>query len=378
MRGTRLGSSLTVLAVSPIIPNSGMSYSVPSLVRELTLTGITAGLLVTYGRPADLSAELYPVFQYGLDKLWSGLTNLPYPYCAPDLVVFHGTYVLPHAVLALQAERMGVPYVITPRGGMTRGAQRTKPLKKLIGNLLFFRRMVRRAAALHCLTEGEADQVRGWHQNIFVCGNGVDLPPPIRMARPGSSRRFRFTFVGRLDMHHKGLDLLLRACAVAQASLREAGARIGFWGPDCRGSRLAMERMAAGLGILDLIEIGGPVNGAAKEHVLSSSDVFVHTSRFEGHPLSVLEALSYGIPCILTPGTNMSREVAAAGAGWHVEPEPGQIAAGILAALREGPRLAGMGLAARRLAEQRYCWRHVAAQVAAFYRAVTTAHTRVL
>ena len=42
-------------------------------------------------------------------------------------------------------------------------------------------------------------------------------------------------------------------------------------------------------------------------------DLFIHTFRFEGHPIAVLEALSYGIPCLLTPGTNMAGEVEAAG-----------------------------------------------------------------
>ncbi|MBD2508806.1 glycosyltransferase [Nostoc muscorum FACHB-395] len=81
-------------------------------------------------------------------------------------------------------------------------------------------------------------------------------------------------------------------------------------------------------------------------------DLLIHTFRFEGHPIAVLEALSYGIPCLLTPGTNIAGEVEAAGAGWSVEDTPAAIAKGMQDVLAARLELSKRGQAARNLVEE--------------------------
>ncbi|MEN1932826.1 glycosyltransferase [Escherichia coli] len=49
--------------------------------------------------------------------------------------------------------------------------------------------------------------------------------------------------------------------------------------------------------------------GLKKEEVLESNNIFIMTSRYEGLPVSVLEALAYGNICLLTEGTNMAKIV---------------------------------------------------------------------
>lgn len=52
----------------------------------------------------------------------------------------------------------------------------------------------------------------------------------------------------------------------------------------------------------DSVEWVGPVSGGDKDAFYRSLDVFVFPSeyRFEAQPLVVLEALSYGVPCLVT------------------------------------------------------------------------------
>ena len=61
------------------------------------------------------------------------------------------------------------------------------------------------------------------------------------------------------------------------------------------------------------------VIGTMTKKIPDDIDVFIMTSRFEGMPMGLIEALSYGIPCLVTKGTNLADEVRSADAGWIAE-----------------------------------------------------------
>ena len=65
-----------------------------------------------------------------------------------------------------------------------------------------------------------------------------------------------------------------------------------------------------------IADFKGAAYGSDKEFAFQHAHIFVLTSRSEGMPMAVLEALSYGLPCILTPQTNMTDEVLKYKAGW--------------------------------------------------------------
>jgi len=358
-----------ILHIAPIAHNqaSGLTMAVPSMVGALHRFGAPTGLLTTFAHGPYEKPQPYPVVYLRNLPLHAPVASLPKPLNEPDLVVFHSTYIPAHALLAYQAYRKAIPYVIAPHGGMTHGAQQIKRLKKMIGNALFFKRMVRRAGAIHCLTEREAIDVRAWGCPAFVVGNGVDLPPADHLAQPGRGGGLQFVFLGRLDLYHKGLDLLVNACSLVRDELRKARAQVHLYGPDVRGSKTIIERMITANGLQRLVQIHGPVYGAEKEKAFRSADIFLHTSRFEGHPIAVLEALSYGVPCLLTSGTNVSSEVALAGAGWKAGTSAETIAIAIGKILDGNRNLADMGTAARKLAKEKYSWDQVARQLLEHY-----------
>jgi glycosyltransferase involved in cell wall biosynthesis len=359
-------NDLVILHVAPITHNrvAGLTFSIPMLVNSLHNLGVSTGLLTTSDVGRYEKPQPYPVVYRQDLPLYSAIASLPAPLNCPDLIVFHSTYILSHILLIHEARQRKIPYVICPRGGMTSGAQQVKRLKKLAGNLLFFNWMVHNAAALHCLTEAEAIDVQNiWHRPVFVVGNGVDLPPISALASPGKNSELKFVFLGRLDIQHKGLDLLLAACAILQEDLRKSQVQILLYGSDIAGSKATLEAWVKDYQIDDLIHIKNPVWGQeAKQEIFQNADLFIHTSRFEGHPMAVLEALAYGIPCLLTPGTNMATEVMISGAGWAVEQNSTAIAQGISRVLAERSQLSLRGQAARNLVEQKYSWSQIGKQ----------------
>jgi glycosyltransferase involved in cell wall biosynthesis len=117
------------------------------------------------------------------------------------------------------------------------------------------------------------------------------------------------------------------------------------------------------------VEFPGPVMGQEKWDLLASASLFIHTSRWEGMPFAVLEALALGRPVVITPETNVGRQVAQYGAGWVVEKSPSAIAAGLRAAMTcEAEQLDKVGQAARELAADCLTWPATAREMLAVYR----------
>jgi glycosyltransferase involved in cell wall biosynthesis len=334
-------------------------HSVPRLVLALHELGVPTGLLTTHPDTRYAANPPYPVIYYRDCPQRRIIDRLPSPLNKPDIVVFNSTYIPVHAKIAAVCRQENIPYIICPRGGMTRQAQMVKPLKKSLGNLLFFRRMVRNAAALHYLTEGEAIDSQQWKRPSFVVGNGMDLPSvEARSSAPGKAG-LEFIFVGRLSIFIKGLDLLLDACGLAQDKLRDHKAHIHLYGLGSANEQGQLKRIIADRQIQDIVRLEEPVFGDAKYQILRNADLFLHTSRFEGHPMGVLEALSYGVPCLLTPGTNMATEVWQSGAGWKVEPTADAIADGLCTVLASRSELQIKRQAARDLISRDYSWEQV-------------------
>jgi glycosyltransferase involved in cell wall biosynthesis len=350
---------------------SGPRSSVPGLVAaQNRLDGVEAGLAVTRARHGKAPEVGFPVFDRNTLLGNSGTLDLPAPFHRPDLAVFHDTYVPLHATIAGRLRKAAIPYILCPRGGLTRYAQAHGWWKKRIANLVFLNKLVAHAVALQCLTQGEAAASSRWNRPVFVVSNGVELPPESDLAlQKPSEVGLRIVFMGRLDVSYKGLDMLLDACVLVRDKLRKAGARVELHGPDWKGSTKFLASRIGELGLAGVVALGGPVMGDAKRTLFRQADVFLHPSRSEGHPTAVLEALSYGVPCLLTPGTNMAEAVSSAGAGWEVEPSPAGIAAGIEKILQtERTRLPQAGVKARKLIARQFSWERIASSSVEAYR----------
>lgn len=117
-------------------------------------------------------------------------------------------------------------------------------------------------------------------------------------------------------MHHKGLDILLESLKrLKEDSFSKA--RFFFYGNETDVDIISFKEKICELSELATFE--GPAYNEIKDTVLKNADIFILTSRYEGMPMGVLEAISYGVPCILTPGTNMQEEIVNSGAGWGAD-----------------------------------------------------------
>ncbi len=293
----------------------------------------------------------------------------------PEIVHFHSVHIPQNVALAAHLRRAGVPYCVTVHGGLFRAALRRGRLKKTVFHLLFERQYLNEARFIHAVSPHETEVIRrhGVDRSIVVVPNGLPPDANVRASRPDAlyaqwpwlrDRRV-FMFIGRLDPWQKGLDLLIEA--FAHAGLREAC--LVLVGPDCRGSRRTLERLADRLGISSHVVFTGPAFGEDRANLLAAANVFVHPSRWEGLSLSVLAAAAAGKPCLITRDADPLGELERSQAAVVVEPTVSSIVAGLRrAGALSGHELQMMGARARRVAEAHFTWPSIAGRLVEAYR----------
>jgi glycosyltransferase involved in cell wall biosynthesis len=279
-----------------------------------------------------------------------------------DLVHLHGAFNPSNTSVARGLRH---PYVFSPHSGYDPVSLQRSRGRKLLYRLLFERAMLDRAALIVGLTDVELGQIRafGAQGPVEVIPNGV-APPPGDIDRLSFRRRLGIgadvglaLFVGRLDVHRKGLDL------VAEGIAKAPGWHLALTGPRFRDVP-RLEGMIRELGIEGRVHLTGERHGRELQEALAGADLFVLMSRWEGLPMALLETMSYGTPAIVSPAVARVLNVEEAGAGWVA---PGDALGPLLARLnRDEAELRGRSAGARGLAG-RFDWVSVGEQYEAAY-----------
>jgi glycosyltransferase involved in cell wall biosynthesis len=381
---------MKILHVGPIRPvpgAAGPSQSIPSLAVAQADIGLNVGLLPSLPLEPEMKVVELPSVclvegprkrhynPWYISRDW--IVRIREEFGTPDIVNFHSVYDPFQTALARRCRQLSWPYIITPRGGMTYLAQEVKHLKKTIGNVTFFRRFVKHAAAIHALLPKEAEQIQALFKvkKIIIVPNGVEdyllqVSKKLSAADLGDFGRecdLMLGFVGRIYVYYKGFDLLLKAMAILRSQPDRIRCKLFVIGPfhsrqDGRSFCLTVES----LGLKDDVKLLGPKYGEEKLRYFLACDVFVHTSRSEGMPMSVLEAMALGCPCLVTPGTNMA-DVVREGGGWECEPNPDSIAETIKLIYEKRDSLKVLGQQSRELIKSQFTWHKVAQQLSEEY-----------
>ncbi len=294
------------------------------------------------------------------------VTKLPVPFNVPDLVIFHEAYRADYLRIAKNLRKHKIPYIILPHGELNKEAQKKKWLKKKIANLLLFNGFIGKAAAIQCLSQRELESTR-FGKKKFIGTNGIFIPEKQKDSFREEKRRI--VYIGRLDAYHKGLDLLVEGVKLAKNALIERGATVDIYGPDLNGRLAHLEGLIEENGVGDIVTLHPPVSGKEKEDILLNSDIFIQTSRFEGMPMGILEAMSYGLPCLITEGTTLGETVANGDAGWVAKTTAEDIASKLTEAIQatDAPQKAAN---ARALAESKFSWTAIAKETVEKYGAL--------
>ncbi len=301
----------------------GVAPAVLELSRGMAERGHTVEVL-TLDEPL-FSSEKTERDALKIHRLGSGLTSYRYsrnllPWLRAhgddyDRVIVNGLWQYVSFATWRRYAGTSIPYFVFPHGMLDPWFKRSFPLKHLKKWLYWpwgEYRVLRDAAGVIFTSEEERLEAREsfWlyqcREKISPLGTGA-IPSP----SPDAIKTFRdrfpelqgkrvLLFVGRLHPK-KGCDLLVDAFR----SLNPGDTALVFAGPDQVGWEKELRRRADGLPIV----FTGMLTGQMKDAAFGQADAFILPSHQENFGMSVVEALSVGLPVLISDRVNIWREI---------------------------------------------------------------------
>lgn len=227
------------------------------------------------------------------ERLWNNINRMwvlrsSVTHSEPDVVISFGDTTNVTTLLAMWGK--STPIII---------CEQIDPRQYSIGRAwdLLRRAFYARATALVVVSKAMAI---GWATGVMPPDRIHIIPNPVYVIPDAQERRRKsetaehtIVAMGRL-VHQKGFDLLLEA-------FKQCSSRFPHWSLAILGEgheRSALESLVTRLELHGRVRFAGLVENPPA--VLRGADLFVMSSRFEGFPLALIEAMACGLPVIST------------------------------------------------------------------------------
>lgn len=324
--------ALRTIAVRPAAVGRTASALAASLMGSRGVSEFAGAL--AQGFEGGAKTRLHPVFY------WAEAALLADALASKQIGHIHAHFANAGGEVALIASRLlGASFSLTLHGHSDLEQTHPRRLAALVSEASFV------ACVTDAMREAVAARVPGSRNKLHVVRCGLDaegLTPAARSAAPGANAQLRLLHVGRLSPE-KNQALLLDAFVDALAAGVDAELRIVGAGPD----RDALTRQLSAPGLAGRAQLLGPLAGAALSAEYAAADVLVMSSRMEGLPVVLMEALAQGVPCI-APAVGGIPELITGANGWLFPVgDRAALAACLTAASRERAGLAARGAAGR-------------------------------
>ena len=334
-------------------------------------------LAVSSAQPQDVNGVR--VFYYPISRARARI----FPFYSPalgnacaasvadyDILYIPATWTYVMYAAGRHALRRGVPYIVSPRGSFMTWSMAQKALKKRIYLELVERRIVNAAAAIHCTSWLESEQLRRWgfRSKVAIIPNAIEAATFQEMPERGALRgklaipasATVSLYVGRLHKM-KRIDLLVEG--FARVARETGNAHLVVVGPDEDGTGLSAQARVADLGLSARVHFLGLLTGHDLLQAYRDADLLTLLSHRENFGMAAVEAMAAGLPVLLTQEVGLAEEITRAQAGYAVPAQPDQVAE-VWVQMLNAPELRHeMGLSGKAIVRQKFELSMVASQM---------------
>ena len=296
----------------------GPSRSVPMLVKGLAELAVDITLITI--RSKDMNTHALEGTSAKLKVLEPSFSKKEIARYLKEekfeLIQIQSMWDLPYHKVMVEARRLGIPYIVTPRGMLEPWSLLQKKWKKKLAWWLYQRNDVQKSVCVFTTAKMEAEHVS--NLGITTCKsvipNSIETDAyPCKISTDVVKKQV--LFLSRIHVK-KGIELLFEAWKRIHHDF--ADWQLLIVGNGEAEYIHSLENRVESFGLKDCIKILPPVFGEAKIKVYQESALFCLPSYSENFGMVIAEAMSCGTPVITT--TNCPWEILnETNTGWCID-----------------------------------------------------------
>jgi glycosyltransferase involved in cell wall biosynthesis len=266
-------------------------FGVPHVVEAYMAQGL---------KPIGKCATSVPIKHFFKHRVFSIPIELGALNRKHSLIYLHEGWTLSNFIVAIFCKVNKISYALMPHGVYE--PQIVKTLKWLKIRILIEKFVISNALYVHLFFEGERHNVYSISKKAKI----VIAPTGLEVSRNSDSRWIGdenyFLYAGRIDPHHKGLDLLINSWKFIGKN-----EKLILAGPDYNGGVDFVLKLLQELGLQDEVILIGNQDLEELSSLMIHSRGFIHISRWESYGRSPIHAISLGVPTLISDQMQISK-----------------------------------------------------------------------
>ena len=345
----------------------GPSRSVPMLVKGLAELGVDVTLMTIRSKNMNIHAlEGTTAKLKVLEPSFSRKEIAQYLKSEKfNLIQIQSMWDWPYHKVMVEARKLGIPYIVTPRGMLDPWSLAHKKWKKKLAWWLYQRNDVQKSVCVFTTAKMEAEHVtnlgittckavipNGIETDNYPCKTSVDIV------------KKQVLYLSRVHMQ-KGVELLIEAWKRLYSDFSDW--QLLVVGNGEAGYIQGLESRVERLGLRDSVRILPPVFGRDKIRLYQESALFCLPSYSESFGMVIAESMSCGTPVITTTNCpwNILNDTKT---GWCIDLSVDNLEYALREALSMNPtELYDMGHKASKLIYDNFDYRSVARKTLCLY-----------